>query len=228
MKPQKHLLENQTYLIENHSVARNPLFADDEVRGHFIRGMKKYLSPLCKIISYNLNDQEFQILLRLKDREFFENAFLRKEKNKAFSLSDIPESTYIFSQAMANLQVSLVKFVNYRFGRTGSLMARRFGRTLIENEQEFINVMETINSGKLRHQYSDIWANDLMKMEHSIVWPGFNKGGQAGFIREIKAYCQRSKIDLVGHFNPPPKYHHISPKNYFLHRINRIFYENLD
>jgi hypothetical protein len=98
--------------------------------------MEKYLGPICEILAYSLYDHEFQLVVHLKPRYVFEYHF--KDKNKDFDVSKfgIPETTYIFSQAMANLQVSFVKHFNWLFKRTGALVAGRFRRNLIENREE--------------------------------------------------------------------------------------------
>ena len=54
-----HLFEEHVYLISNHSVARNPMFADEKMQNYFVTKMEKYLFPISEIIAHCLNDNEF-------------------------------------------------------------------------------------------------------------------------------------------------------------------------
>ena len=63
---------------------------------------------------------------------------------------------------MANLQVSFVKHFNYVFDRSGTMMAKRFGRKLIESEEEMKNFILTHYAGNRKHEYSGIWKNNVM------------------------------------------------------------------
>ena len=47
-----HLFEEHVYLISNHSVARNPMFADEKMQNYFITKMEKYLFPISEIIDH--------------------------------------------------------------------------------------------------------------------------------------------------------------------------------
>ena len=167
--------EGEIYLVSNHAVARNPMFSELSLQKFFIEKVKKYLEPISEIVSYNLHSHEFQLLLKTKDREDFEQYFIDKKRRKKIKVKkeDIPESTNIFSQAMANLQVSFVKKLNYKYGRTGSLMARRFSRKLIETEEEMVYYINHMNMGLHIHTYAREWVNDLMNTQAKYTSSGF-------------------------------------------------------
>ena len=223
MEKTQHLFEGNVYLISNHSVARNPMFSTFKMQQYFENKMESYLSPISQIIAYSLNDNEFQILVRLKEREDFVDHFMTRKGSSACDLLDIPESTYIFSQAMANLQVSFVKHFNWFHERSGTLVASRYGRKLVESEIELEEWITKLNSGVKKHSYGYLWVNDLMKSRKMLTSSWLYGGGQSLIKRDIGVYLDGRTTNLAAIFeNLPPKCLE-STKNYFLKQINRLF-----
>ncbi len=220
-----HLFEEHVYLIKNHAVARNPMFAENSLQSYFIKRMKKYLSPISDILAYCLKDNEFQILVKLKDRRTFEDHFKSLQKRSSKKLKVIPESTYIFSQAMSNLQVSFVKHFNWKYGRSGTLMARRFSRKLVESFREMEMWIEKLNRGTRSHCYTRQWINDIMNSEKAMT-NGWYVGADFQGVTKIEDYLIKQKINLVDRFSTLPPKRIASSKNYFKYKINTLFYSN--
>lgn len=217
-----HLIENHIYLISNHAVARNPMFADIKIQEFFISKIEKYLTPLCNIIAYNLNGDEFQLLIKLNSREKFKSFYKIKKNNELLGELEIPESTFIFSQEMANLQVSLVKHFNYKYKRNGAMMAKRFGRELIESVDDMNYWIERLNKGKKLHQYGQMWANEIMNLKEPKTSKWLYSGefkGERGF---SSIYLSALKIDLGGAFENLPADRIILPKSYLNIQLNLI------
>jgi hypothetical protein len=193
----KHLFEGHVYLISNHSVARNPMFSSEKLKEYFKERMEKYLSPITDIIAYNLNQHEFQILVRLKERKAFEEYYCENHKEK--KKGDVPESTYIFSQTMSNLQVSFVKHFNFVYHRTGALVASRFNRQLIKSDEEMRFWIERLNKGTRMHSYAGIWINDVLKGGKAVtsLWI-YEEGGSKDY--SVNGYLNGYKYNLAGSF----------------------------
>ena len=222
----QHLFENGIYHIGNHSVARNPMFTDSHMQNYFLEKMENYLSPLCKVLAYSLNKDEFQIIVKLKDRKKFEDYFKTKSSNKDAGVLEIPDSTYIFSQAMANLQVSFVKHFNYVFKRSGTLMASRFTKNLIEGTEELADLIKSLNSAKKFHNYSELWVNKLMNNADSMTSGWFyedieNSCGRMD--RENGVLLNYGSLNLVSYFKNLPSVKLESSKRYFIMKFNRLF-----
>ena len=218
-----HLFEEHIYLISNHSVARNPMFANEELQKYFIQKMEHYLNPVSDIIAYNLNDNEFQILVKLRSRADFVAHFLGKKKNKEVSHLDVPESTYIFSQSMANLQVSFVKHFNWKFQRSGTMMAGRFSRKLVETSDEMGALIKSLNAGNKRHSFSSMWRNDLMTSGQVFTSEWLYREMKVSREIDVEGYLDGRKTNLVSCFKSLPPYRLYSTKNYFLKRIYRLY-----
>lgn len=199
-----YLHEEHYYLISNHAVARNPIFCDPRIQVHFRNKMEYYLEPLCDILAYNLKDQEFQILVRLKEREVFEAYF--ESRNEDFQgLQQIPESTYLFSQAMSNLQVSLVKKFNFLYQRRGTLMAGRFLRELITCKDKVIDYIQMLNEGKQERRQSGIWADCAMKRISGMTSEGVYRLLEKSYCGSKDSFWENIKSNLVGPLTIPPK-----------------------
>ena len=223
MKKVQHLHEDRIYYISNHSVARNPMFAEYGMQKFFIEKMEKYLGPLCEIIAHNLKNNEFQLLVKLKDRESFISYFQKQAEGSETELNEVPESTYIFSQAMANLQVSYVKHFNYKYKRSGTLMAGRFIRMLVETEEEMMDLIESLNKGEVFHQYHSVWVNDIMNGVKAMTSNWIYKGNEKVEEAIFGCYLNAKKIDLGDAFKNLDSLKDFSSKRYFLLQFNRLF-----
>ena len=223
-----HLFEEHVYLISNHSVARNPMFSVVEMQNYFIAKMEKYLFPISEIIAHCLNDNEFQLLVKLKPREDFEEHFISKQKDKILH-NEIPESTYIFSQAMANLQVSFVKHFNYKYNRSGTLVAARYGRELIETESEMRDWIKKLNSGLKKHHYALQWSNNMMNSGFAVtsswLYGGVGNSGNRGITGKL-GYLNGEINNLGASFINLPPYRLPSSKSFFRNQILHIFRQN--
>lgn len=159
-----HLFDSHIYIITNHAVARNLLFRDKYLCRRFLEKLDKYLSSLCQIMHYCLDDNQFQIIVKLRDREAFIEYYIKKYGLAESEQDKIPASNYIFSQAMANLQSSTAIHFNRSFGRTGALFARRFQKVLVKSKEEL-----------------DMWIDRLNEMKKFIKYYGewgFRQGGE--------------------------------------------------
>lgn len=223
MQRTRHLFENSIYLISNHSVARNPMFSNMRMQKYFIKKMQKYLAPISDILAYSMDDHEFQILVKLKGREDFVDHFISKKGQGKSDVNDIPESTYIFSKAMANLQISFVKHFNWYYERTGSLVAGRFQRKLVETEEEMASWVTKLNKAIKKHNYSGIWANDIMNNQVAETSLWFYNGGESLVPIGIEVLLNAQSSDLASSFASLPPKSLSSTRNYFLNQINRLF-----
>ena len=219
----QHLFEEHVYLISNHSVARNPMFSNLSMQQYFIKKMEHYLLPISKILAYSLTDNEFQILVKTKSREDFADYFSTKNKKKITSNVDIPESTYIFSQSMANLQVSFVKHFNWKYERSGTLMAGRFERKLVETEKEMKDLIFKLNQGIRKHHYWGMWLNDLMNSKEAMTSEWLYEMREKALLVLEQGYLNGEIIDLASCFKNLPPYRLPNSKSYWTNKIFQLF-----
>jgi hypothetical protein len=209
-----HFEEERIYVISNHAVARNPIFGTKKVQNYFIEKMDFYLSPIAEIIGFNLINHEFQIMVKLRTREDFMVFYKSRARYEEEEI--IPESTYIFSRVMSNLQVSLVKKFNFLFQREGTLMAARFTREEIEGAEELVEWIEKMNSGKMSHKHSGIWTCQIMNGQKAMTSEGLYNLDNDAKRPKLCSFLNGIKNDLVGNFNtdenrtkfPPINYHY--------------------
>lgn len=219
----QHLFEEHVYLISNHSVARNPMFSNLSMQQYFIKKMEHYLLPISKILAYSLTDNEFQILVKTKSREDFADYFSTKNKKKITSNVDIPESTYIFSQSMANLQVSFVKHFNWKYERSGTLMAGRFERKLVETEKEMKDLIFKLNQGIRKHHYWGMWLNDLMNSKEAMTSEWLYEMREKALLVLEQGYLNGEIINLASCFKNLPPYRLPNSKSYWTNKIFQLF-----
>lgn len=208
-----HLFEDGYYLIGNKAVAKSFLFRNETDCERFKLKIDEYLGPLCEILAYGFLKDEFQLVIRLKSRKVFEDYFLKKFESKPERGDFIPESTYIFAQAMANLQSGYAKHFNFKYQRDGGLMKGRYFRHLIESEKELDEQIEMVNAMKVVVNRNKIWTFRrkevgflLEKTERSVVRSSALCYGDGGVKSGLSCFMLKSKVFVRGHFDkPPPK-----------------------
>jgi hypothetical protein len=221
-----HIFENHIYLISNQAVAVNGLFRDSDLSVRFLERMEKYLSPICKILHYVIDDDQFQILVKMAVREDFCNYYRHKKQDDELEESKIPLSTHIFSQAMANLQSSAAIHYNRKVGRQGALFARRFRKRLVCSKESLKNWIEKLNAMKKQFSYASNWryryrarnrrkwVTEVRERLERSAYVLYQRGDTGHKL--LSSFVRYWELELQGQFEILP------PKRIFMTNLNKI------
>ena len=105
------------YHIYNRGNNREPIFFSDENYRYFLKGYAEYISPVADTFAYCLLPNHFHFLVQIKEQQ--------EELSGALA-----------SQHFSNFFNSYTKSINKAYQRTGSLFEKRFGRILIESNEQ--------------------------------------------------------------------------------------------
>ncbi len=167
----------QIYVISSFGVARNPLFKNERDLRTFTNCINKYLSPVCNIYAYSHQVNQFQYLIKVKERQELERFYFEKQKSKKSKKniaqdlydkngSEAPDSYLIFSQEASNCFNSYAKQFNFVHNRTGGLFGRRFSKHLVESEEEMNGWIERLNSSRKLIFFDKDWrVNDRVEVD---------------------------------------------------------------
>ena len=121
------------YHIYNRGNNRQSIFFQPENYLYFLRKVKRYVTPLAKVVVYCLMPTHYHMLLRIQTTsEFLEN------------------SEVSLSRAMMRLSVSYTKAINKRFERVGSLFQGQFQAKPIENDPHLLNLCVYIHANPVK------------------------------------------------------------------------------
>lgn len=234
MKKVDHFFENNIYLIKNFAVARNPLFKNSYYRKRFLEKMDLYLSPLCQILHYVIDIDQYQIVIKVAGRETFLKYYKTKIEAQDIPHALIPPSTHILSQVISNLQSSSAIHLNRKEGRKGSLFAQRFKKELVENKEELVHIITQLHNNKQVFRHSSYWRYKTIRKNKAknIVRTSLSYGlnARAYYANVLKQHDVLNKftrigdLDLHGQFNnlPPSSIYHTDwtkeslSKSYFI------------
>lgn len=146
------------YVLTNFAASNNPIFMDEEEVENFKNRLSKHLDKLVHILAYSFHADHYQILVSLKNREVFEEFYKNKMGDPDLPEIEIPLSTYILSQEMANIQSGYAKWFNYRHVRYGSVFGRRYTKILVETEEELKEWVEKLNDNKVLWSFEELWS----------------------------------------------------------------------
>ncbi len=209
----KHLFEDGYYHLSNKAVAKCFLFGDERDCVRFKEKVDHHLSSLCDVVSFALCHDEFHLIVKLKSRQEIERYYLEKYNGHTDGKGNfIPETTYIFAQAMANLQSGYAKYFNYKYNRDGGLMRGRYFRTLIESEQMLDKTIQRVNKLESIRKRNSIWTfrrkRDGFQFEllSNTVKRSSYRCYEEAKDAELDCFKLKENIYLRGQFeNLPPK-----------------------
>lgn len=164
-----HVFGGHIYLISSFGDARNPLYKDELDLNNFQANIKKYLGEICDIYAYSHQVNQFQYLVRIKERSELEAFFYKKQNRKKGSKHNVshdiynpnrdvaPDSYLIYSQEVSNCLNSYAKKFNFRHNRKGGLFGDRYSKVLIESEEEMEYWIEKLNSMEEMVIFEEEW-----------------------------------------------------------------------
>ena len=164
-----HVFGGHIYVISSYGDARNPIFIDDEDVSFFTNNIKKYLEEICDIYAYSHQINQFQYLLKIKERPALEKFFYKKKRDNDKGITNVshdlyglqdeipPESYLIFSQEVSNCLNSYAKKFNFRHKRKGGLFADRYSKYLVETEQEMNEWIDNLNNNEKLVFFEEEW-----------------------------------------------------------------------
>ena len=191
----KHVFGGHIYLISSFGVARNPLFKEDSDIKFFKENIYKYLGEICEIFAYAHEYNQFQYLVKIKERQILEDFFVKKQSAKVKNVSHdlygnrsltIPESYLIFSQEVSNCLNSYAKKFNFKYKRKGGLFGDRYCKRLVENEEEMEGWIQKLGEMQKVVTFSAEWqVNDKADFE--------NKNGECSSKKYYESYSESTK-----------------------------------
>ena len=135
------ILENGFYYhIYNRGNNKEPLFLQHEDYLVFLHLYIKYIYPVMDIYCYCLIPNHFHFLVRIKEKdEILENNLRKKPPFQHFS----------------NFFNAYAKFINRKYGRTGSLFQERYRRKKVDNEVYLKHLIHYIHTNPTHHDIVD-------------------------------------------------------------------------
>lgn len=213
----KHVFGGHIYLISNFGVARNPIFIDKADVQFFKDNIEKYLGEICDVYAYSHKANQFQYLVRIKDRNAMEAFFYSKQKSKQKNESHAiydkgalipPDSYLIFSQEVSNCLNSYAKKFNFKYNRKGGLFGDRYSKHLVESEDEMDIWIDRLNIMKDLVIFSTKWLIkedvDLGEKEELCSSLYYSQNACSSIHRTFSNFRHWSKKHLRGCFKCLP------------------------
>jgi hypothetical protein len=227
----KHVFGGNNYVISSFGVARNPIFKDLEDLDFFKMNVDKYLADICEVFAYGHSENQFQYLIRIKERKELEQFYLKKQslniKNVGHEIYSkesavIPDSYLIFSQEVSNMLNSYARRFNNKHQRKGSLFGDRYSKILVKNEAEMEEWVDRLNRMEELVFFKEGWTiakkEMLIKENESGRWSSDCYYRGLGFDgSSLSSFVLYSKKKLRGTFKILPPYSAKSPEIRFLY-----------
>ncbi len=181
----RHFIEREIYLVSNSAVSGNDLFVEKADQLDFEGKLDRFLSPVCNVLGFKLERNRFDLIVELKSRSTFIRFFRNKKQDESSEDLFIPCSSHIFSRQMSNLQVSVAKSTNKKYGRNGALFGARFERFKIENGEDLRHLIEEFKQSGSKPTGSEEWIEQIKRPFVSSI-------------SSVKEYVQRIEMESVG------------------------------
>ena len=123
------------YHIYNRGNNRQSIFFQPENHLYFLRNVKKYISPLARVVVYCLMPTHYHMLLHMQTSEFLKNSEVLSGQ---------------VSNAMMRLSVSYTKAINKRYSRAEALFQGQFQAKPITNYSHLFNLCIYIHANPVK------------------------------------------------------------------------------
>lgn len=153
------LQPGSVYHIWSHAVSKDNLFLDKENYRFFLSRYFKYTSSILSTHAYCLMPNHIHFMVRVLESEMILN-HPKNKKLKKDNSSTIPQ---FLSKQVGNMFNSYTKSFNKYHYRRGSLFERPFGRSLIQTEEYFTQLVIYIHRNPVTHGF----VNDIYDWPYS-------------------------------------------------------------
>lgn len=137
-----------TYHIYNRGVNRCNIFHGKENYLYFLNLFIQHVAPIVEVYAYCLLPNHFHFLLRLKDAD----AILKSPDLHDYWKHARDNRPH---QYFSNFFNAYARTFNDRYGRTGSLFQRPFGRISVTTDAYFYNLITYIHRNPQKHGFVD-------------------------------------------------------------------------
>lgn len=165
------LLFDTYYHINNRGVNRQTIFFVDQNYHRFISLYSKYIIPIADTFAYCLLSNHFHLLVRIRAKD---------EVRHMLDKNNIIDDSYP-SKMFSNLFNAYAKSINHEYHRTGSLFQHPFGRVMISNDSQFLQVIAYIHQNPQKHGFVD----DFRQWRYSSY---------QGILSNVNTNLQREKV----------------------------------
>ena len=188
------LIPEEIYHIYNRTNNKESLFLNDRNRSFFLKKYVEYIAPYVTTYAFNLPDNHFHILVRIKSQEKI-LAQVRKLKYEELTLKEMelllnPEMgcycNYFIEWQFLRLFTSYSMAFNKVWNRNGNLFHKPFKRVHVKSDSHFSTALLYIHLNGVKHGLAttladDEWSSyqhykcgvcDLVEIEYAINWFG--------------------------------------------------------
>lgn len=143
--------EGKFYHIYNRTIDKKPMFQNEGNYTFFLQKFSRYLTEVLDVYAYNLLDNHFHFLVRIKD-----DLTSFKEINNVSSLSSTHE---IVSKQFRILFQSYALAFNKQQERLGTLFQTPFKRAFVDDNDYITHLIYYIHSNSQKHNLIDDFRN---------------------------------------------------------------------
>lgn len=151
MKKIKKMQAEHLYMIQGCSTANSPFFENELDCKLFLRLADRFLSDYMKILNFQNNRDGWVMLISTKTAADIKRAYYgRRMRSKKCKIEFVYNEVWqMLSDQIRIFLSTYVKATNYRTGRTGGKVRRRYERFVFESEAE----AEEVNAKLKSHYY---------------------------------------------------------------------------
>jgi REP element-mobilizing transposase RayT len=141
-KPPPTLVPGGYYHIYNRGNNRENIFREARNYEYFLRLYAKHIFPVADTFAYCLLKNHFHFLVRIKD-----------EKDFPKDLTGLEDLSGLVSKRFSNFFNAYARSFNRRYGRTGALFQRPFGRVPVTTNAHFVRLVTYIHQNPQKHGF---------------------------------------------------------------------------
>jgi REP element-mobilizing transposase RayT len=147
--------ENTFYHIYNRGINRENLFREKENYVFLLDRWKKLITPWVETVAYCLMPNHFHFLVRIKPITVSISSNAVKEgtvRAMQFAKGEVSFNDFLEDQFKRTFSSYSLAF-NHKYGRTGSLMQKRFKRIAVKTDNKLFHLLTYIHHNPIHHKF---------------------------------------------------------------------------
>lgn len=160
----------KVYHVYNRSNDGELLFRSDGNKAYFLKQFEKYLSPVLDIYAWNLLDNHFHLVIKVKQcNDILENLKNRPAKKAEKEFLNNQDISKLLHMYFKRFFTSYAMAFNKVCKRKGNLFHRQFKRIEITDEQQLLQTLVYVHANAQKHRLAANFNDHKWTSYHQII-----------------------------------------------------------
>ena len=145
------MVPGEKYHLFNHANGRENIFTEQKNYAFFLKKLKQYILPACRLFSYCMMPNHFHLILQVREEEQLQRLWQTVQNPTELSQKQIELK---ISKSFSNLFSSYTQAYNKVYNRMGSLFIPSMKMAFISSDNDLCKVVHYTHANPVHHGFT--------------------------------------------------------------------------